>query len=133
MKLLGSILLTIGFLAGAFFSVSEAASVDWRFYGACLGVMLFGMIFLRMARSQELEQSGEKHASDIAVLQQSLASVIAKVTRDRIMADLALQHPGYGWETNKGYGTAAHQDGLERLGVTPHHRRSFRPIHNILG
>lgn len=61
------------------------------------------------------------------------ASIIAKVTRDRIMADLAERHPGYGWETNKGYGTQAHRDGLQANGVTPHHRRSFKPIHNILG
>lgn len=60
------------------------------------------------------------------------ASIIAKVTRDRIMCDLACEHPGYGWETNVGYGTPAHRDALARLGVTPHHRRSFRPIHNIL-
>jgi ribonuclease HII len=60
------------------------------------------------------------------------ASIIAKVTRDRIMADLAAAHPGYGWERNKGYGTTEHRAALERLGVTPHHRRSFRPIHNIL-
>ncbi len=60
------------------------------------------------------------------------ASIVAKVTRDRIMADLAAQHPGYGWESNAGYGTKMHQDGLLRLGVTPHHRRSFKPIHNIL-
>ena len=56
------------------------------------------------------------------------ASVVAKVTRDRIMAELALAHPGYGWETNQGYGTAAHRDGLDRLGVTVHHRRSFKPV-----
>lgn len=61
------------------------------------------------------------------------ASIIAKVTRDRIMADLAVQHPGYGWETNQGYGTAAHRAGLDRLGVTPHHRRSFKPIYKMLG
>ena len=63
----------------------------------------------------------------------SAASIIAKVTRDRIMADLARQYPGYGWETNQGYGTAAHRAGLQRQGVTPHHRRSFRPILNVLG
>lgn len=56
------------------------------------------------------------------------ASIIAKVSRDRLMQDLALRHPGYGWETNAGYGTAAHRAGLERLGVTEHHRRSFAPI-----
>jgi ribonuclease HII len=60
------------------------------------------------------------------------ASIIAKVTRDRIMADLAVRYPGYGWETNQGYGTAGHRAGLERLGVTPHHRRSFQPIRSIL-
>jgi ribonuclease HII len=56
------------------------------------------------------------------------ASIIAKVTRDRIMADLARQHPGYGWEHNAGYGTAEHQAALKRLGITRHHRQSFRPI-----
>lgn len=56
------------------------------------------------------------------------ASVVAKVRRDRMMADLALAHPGYGWETNAGYGTAAHLEGLRRLGPTPHHRKSFAPI-----
>jgi ribonuclease HII len=60
------------------------------------------------------------------------ASIAAKVTRDRLMARLAETHPGYGWERNAGYGTAAHRDGLRRLGVTPHHRRSFRPIREAL-
>lgn len=60
------------------------------------------------------------------------ASIVAKVARDRMMVSLAQQFPGYGWETNMGYGTKAHQDGLTRLGVTPHHRRSFQPIHKIL-
>jgi ribonuclease HII len=60
------------------------------------------------------------------------ASIIAKVTRDRIMGELAKAHPGYGWERNQGYGTAEHRAALARLGVTPLHRRSFRPIHNML-
>ncbi len=60
------------------------------------------------------------------------ASIAAKVTRDRIMTALAAQHPGYRWETNMGYGTAAHHDALQRLGVTAHHRRSFAPIRNLL-
>lgn len=62
----------------------------------------------------------------------SAASIIAKVTRDRIMADLARAFPGYGWERNAGYGVKAHAEALRSLGVTPHHRRSFRPIHKIL-
>jgi ribonuclease HII len=48
------------------------------------------------------------------------------------MVDLAQQHPGYGWEKNAGYATAAHQAALRNLGATPHHRRSFAPVHNIL-
>ena len=60
------------------------------------------------------------------------ASIIAKVTRDRLMVALAQQFPGYGWESNAGYGVKAHQEGLNRLGVTPHHRVSFKPIHKML-
>ena len=56
------------------------------------------------------------------------ASVIAKVRRDRLMAELAAQFPGYGWEKNAGYGTAAHLAALREKGPTPHHRRSFAPI-----
>jgi len=69
---------------------------------------------------------------DGRVLSIAAASIVAKVERDRIMVALAQQFPGYGWETNKGYGTAAHAGALARQGITPHHRRSFRPIHNIL-
>ena len=56
------------------------------------------------------------------------ASIVAKVTRDRIMAELALKHPGYAWDRNAGYGTKTHREGLDRFGVTEHHRRSFKPI-----
>ena len=60
------------------------------------------------------------------------ASVIAKVSRDRIMADLARAHPGYGWERNNGYGTAEHLAALRSQGVSPQHRRSFRPVRETL-
>jgi len=60
------------------------------------------------------------------------ASIVAKVTRDRIMVALDERYPGYGWEHNAGYGTREHQNALARLGVTPEHRRSFAPIRNIL-
>ncbi len=60
------------------------------------------------------------------------ASIIAKVTRDRIMAELAGRCPGYGWERNKGYGTRDHAEAIRQLGVTVHHRRSFRPIRDAL-
>ena len=60
------------------------------------------------------------------------ASILAKVTRDRRMAALAKAHPGYGWERNQGYGTAEHRAALARLGITPEHRRSFRPVREAL-
>ena len=69
---------------------------------------------------------------DARSLSISAASIAAKICRDRIMVDLAQQHPGYGWETNAGYGSKAHMEVLRNLGVTPHHRRSFKPVYNIL-
>ena len=60
------------------------------------------------------------------------ASIIAKVTRDRMMQELALKYPHYGWERNAGYGTAQHQAGLATHGVTIHHRKSFAPIKKLL-
>jgi ribonuclease HII len=69
---------------------------------------------------------------DAKSLSIAAASIIAKVTRDRIMVDLAQQHPGYGWAINAGYPTRQHLEALLNLGVTPWHRRSFRPVHNIL-
>jgi ribonuclease HII len=54
------------------------------------------------------------------------ASVLAKTYRDDLMSELALQYPGYGWETNMGYPTEAHREGIRRLGITPYHRKSFQ-------
>jgi ribonuclease HII len=59
------------------------------------------------------------------------ASIVAKVTRDRIMADHAREHPGYGWERNKGYPTPEHCRALTELGLTPLHRRSFAPCRQL--
>ena len=60
------------------------------------------------------------------------ASLIAKTARDQIMQDLALVYPDYGWASNMGYGTKAHQAGLDQFGLTPHHRHSFKPIRRYL-
>ncbi len=54
------------------------------------------------------------------------ASVLAKTYRDDLMRQLALEFPGYGWETNVGYPTPAHREGLKEMGSTPHHRKSFQ-------
>ncbi len=69
---------------------------------------------------------GDRQSLSIAA-----ASIVAKVTRDRLMAHLAIHHPGYGWERNAGYGTAEHRAALARLGPCAEHRRSFRPIRDL--
>ncbi len=60
------------------------------------------------------------------------ASVVAKVTRDRLMCDLAKEYPAYGWDKNAGYGTAVHIEALKQNGVTPYHRKSYAPIKALL-
>lgn len=60
------------------------------------------------------------------------ASVAAKVTRDRLMTRLARRHPAFGWERNAGYGTRAHREALEAVGVTGHHRRGFAPVARLI-
>ncbi|MDQ8699382.1 ribonuclease HII [Hyphomicrobium sp. LHD-15] len=65
---------------------------------------------------------------DAKCLSIAAASIIAKVTRDRLMVELAREMPGYGFERHKGYGTPEHRAALVRLGLTPQHRRSFKPV-----
>jgi ribonuclease HII len=62
----------------------------------------------------------------------SAASIVAKVTRDRLMRRLAARYPGYGWDTNVGYATSAHREAIWHLGVCCHHRRSFTAIQGRL-
>jgi ribonuclease HII len=69
---------------------------------------------------------------DARCLSIAAASVVAKVTRDRVMVDLAQQFPGYGWERNMGYPSPGHLAALKSLGPTPFHRRSFAPVHKVL-
>ena len=62
----------------------------------------------------------------------SAASIIAKVARDRYITRLAKNYISYGWHTNFGYGTKKHLDAINKFGITNHHRKSFKPMHNIL-
>ncbi len=101
-------------LAAALDSAPQAALVD-------------GNKLPRLACEARAVVKGDRLSLSIAA-----ASVVAKVTRDRAMAALARDYPGYGWERNQGYGTAEHRAGIARLGVTPLHRRSFRPIRDAL-
>ncbi len=61
------------------------------------------------------------------------ASIVAKVTRDKIMQELDLSYPAYGWAKNAGYGTASHIAAIHQHGITPYHRKSFEPIKSLLG
>lgn len=69
---------------------------------------------------------------DLKSVSIAAASIIAKTTRDRMMLELSRDYPNYCWHSNKGYAAPAHRDALRLYGVTPHHRRSFSPIHNML-
>jgi ribonuclease HII len=90
-------------------------------------VLVDGNACPRWQRPSKAIVDGDAKCRSIAA-----ASIIAKVTRDRLMADLSRDFPGYGWETNRGYATPAHYRGLQALGVTPHHRRSFAPVRQIM-
>jgi ribonuclease HII len=70
---------------------------------------------------------------DARSLSIAAASIIAKVTRDRLMVQLHEEHPEYGFDQHKGYGTAAHLAALRQYGATPHHRRSFAPVSELFG
>ncbi len=69
---------------------------------------------------------------DLKSMSIAAASIIAKTTRDRMMLELARDYPNYAWHSNKGYAAPAHREALLRFGITPHHRRSFSPIHHML-
>ena len=72
-------------------------------------------------------------SGDAIIASIAAASIVAKVTRDRLMTRLALAHPGYGFERHKGYSVPEHCAALARLGPTIHHRRSFAPVAASLG
>jgi ribonuclease HII len=114
-------------------NIREAAHLAMRRAFAALGVVPARALIDGNALPGPLPCPAEAVVGgDALVAEIAAASILAKVARDRIMARLDARWPGYGWAANAGYGTAAHLDALRRLGVTPHHRRGFRPVHNIL-
>ncbi len=76
--------------------------------------------------SQVIKKGDQKSISIAA------ASIIAKVSRDQHMEKLSIDYPAYHWQTNMGYGTAKHQLALHKYGVSPHHRKSYKPIQAII-
>ena len=91
-------------------------------------VLVDGNATPRWQRPSKAVVAGDAKCRSIAA-----ASIVAKVTRDRIMASYALDYPGYGWETNRGYPTPQHVRAIEALGITPHHRRSFSKVRDKIG
>lgn len=86
-------------------------------------VLIDGLPLPEIGLAHEALVDGDARCHSIAA-----AAVIAKTVRDALMRRLAPRHPGYGWDTNVGYATETHQQGLRLFGPTPHHRRSFSPI-----
>lgn len=91
--------------------------------GAPAMVLVDGNALPRVAHPARAMVKGDANVASIAA-----AAIAAKVWRDRLMCELAAAHPAYGWERNRGYGTAEHLAALARQGVTVHHRRSFAPV-----
>ena len=86
-------------------------------------VLIDGLPLPEIGLVHEALVDGDARCHSIAA-----AAVIAKTVRDGLMRRLAPRHPGYGWDTNVGYATETHQQGLRLFGPTPHHRRSFSPV-----
>jgi ribonuclease HII len=89
-------------------------------------VLVDGNATPRWQRPSKAIVDGDAKCRSIAA-----ASIIAKVTRDRMMVDYARDYPGYGWEHNRGYPTPDHRRAISDLGLTPLHRRSFGPVRAI--
>jgi ribonuclease HII len=115
----------VNILQGALLAMARAVSV----LGVCPDVALVdGNIAPPLICPVQTVVKGDALSFSIAA-----ASVVAKVTRDRIMHGLAPRYPGYGWETNVGYATPEHGEAIRRLGITRHHRRSFAPVRLAVG
>jgi ribonuclease HII len=119
---------TVNILQASLTAMSRAAADLERAAGrAADAALIDGNQLPRLACPARTVVKGDSRSLSIAA-----ASIVAKVTRDRRMAELAREHPGYGWERNRGYGTAEHRAALRDLGVTAQHRRSFRPVREAL-
>jgi len=118
----------LNILQATFLAMARAVAALHETHGVTPGLALVdGNRPPRLPCPAQCVVRGDSRSLSIAA-----ASIVAKVTRDRMMAELAAAHPGYGWERNAGYGTAEHQAALGNLGVTRHHRKSFAPIRRLI-
>ncbi|MBR3052196.1 ribonuclease HII [Candidatus Saccharibacteria bacterium] len=95
-------------------------------------IMIDGKVNFLAGTSLEQYVSTKVKADDL-VKEVSAASIVAKVARDRYMAEMAALYPGYGFEKNAGYGTLAHRNAIHEVGICPEHRRSYEPIKSMVG
>jgi ribonuclease HII len=91
--------------------------------GQAYHIIIDGLPLPEIGYAHEALVDGDARCQSI-----SAAAILAKTIRDRLMHRLAVRHPGYGWLTNVGYGTEEHQEGLQALGPTRHHRLTFAPL-----
>ena len=91
--------------------------------GRCYRILIDGLPLPEVGYPHEALVDGDARCQSIAA-----AAILAKTIRDRLMERLAVRHPGYGWDTNVGYGTEEHQEGLRVNGPTRHHRLTFAPL-----
>jgi ribonuclease HII len=122
----------LGIRPATFLSM-ERAVVDWLASGAQ------GLEDFLVVIDGRDQVPGLRHLRQIAVIKAdgrsrnvAAASVLAKVSRDRIMVEMSRQYPEYGFERHKGYGTKAHMEALDRAGPSPVHRRSFEPVKTMV-
>jgi len=102
-------------------AIADAEAMLRERYGADIDHVLIDALKLeQLNKPQTAIVKGDSKSVSIAA-----ASIIAKVKRDSMMVDFSLKFPGYGFESNKGYGTRAHYEGIEENGITPIHRRTF--------
>jgi ribonuclease HII len=114
---------TLNIRAASLLAMARAVAALARMVGAPAMVLVDGNALPPIDHPARAIVKGDGRVASIAA-----AAIAAKVMRDRLMAELAAAHPGYGWERNRGYGTAEHLSALLRHGVTVHHRRSFAPV-----
>lgn len=104
-------------------AVERLFSGERRLAPEATRIIIDGLPLPELGHPHEALVDGDAHCHSIAA-----AAIVAKTVRDALMRRLALRYPGYGWETNVGYGTWEHQEGLRRQGPTRHHRQSFGPV-----
>src|SRR5690606_22934370 len=114
------------------YNIRQASALAMRRALARLGAWDFVLYDGRPLPELDPDRTTAVVNGDASCLSIACASILAKVTRDALMARLARRHPEYGWERNAGYGTAEHLDALLRVGPTPHHRRTFAPVRDLL-